>query len=228
MVRDGIYYALGMAAAAALIVWLAAWPFALLPLALGAFFLWFFRDPERTSPADPNAIVSPADGKVTDVSAIEVDGVRRTRLSIFMNVFDVHVNRSPVRGVVRAVEYRRGQFRNATRPDCSDVNEQNIVTVEGEGHTVIFKQIAGILARRIVFRPKVGDLLERGQRVGVIKFSSRVDVVLGPEAEVCVKAGERVKAGASVLGRFANTLPARSSATAQPNPQRVELSTGAR
>src|SRR5215467_2864676 len=123
MVRDGIYYALGMAAAAALIVWLAAWPFALLPLALGAFFLWFFRDPERAVPADPDAIVSPADGKVTDVSTIEVDGARRTRLSIFMNVFDVHVNRSPVGGVVRAVEYRRGQFRNAMSPDCSDLNE---------------------------------------------------------------------------------------------------------
>jgi phosphatidylserine decarboxylase len=225
MVRDGIYYALGMAAAAALIVWLAAWPLALLPLALGGFFLWFFRDPQRTVPADPNAIVSPADGKVTDVSTIEVEGARRMRLSIFMNVFDVHVNRSPVRGVVRAVEYRRGQFRNAMSPDCADLNEQNIVTVEGEGHTVIFKQIAGILARRIVFTPKVGDLLERGQRVGVIKFSSRVDVVLGPEAEVSVKAGERVKAGTSVLGRFVKSQPAILPA---PMTQHVEQPAGAR
>jgi phosphatidylserine decarboxylase len=216
MVRDGIYYAAGMAAAAALVGWLAAWPFAVLPLALGAFFLWFFRDPDRAAPSDPDAIVSPADGKVTDVSSVVVGGAQRTRLSIFMNVFDVHVNRSPVRGVVSAVEYRRGRFQNAMAADCADCNEQNIVTVEGEGHTVIFKQIAGLLARRIVFTPKVGDRVERGQRVGMIKFSSRVDVVLGAEAEVSVKAGDRVKAGASTLGRFvraASSEPKRDAAS---------------
>ena len=113
MVRDGIYYAAGLAAVAALVAWLTAWPFALAPLALAAFFLWFFRDPERAVPAGAGVIVSPADGKVTDISTVEVDGERRTRLSIFMNVFDVHVNRSPVGGVIRAVEYRRGCFRNA-------------------------------------------------------------------------------------------------------------------
>ena len=226
MVRDGIYYAAGMAAAAAVVWWLAAWPFAILPLAFAAFFLWFFRDPERAIPADPLTIVSPADGQVTDVSMIDVDSVRRVRLSIFMNVFDVHVNRSPIRGVVRALEYRRGHFRNAMGADCADHNEQNIVTVEGEGHTVVFKQIAGLLARRIVFRPKIGDLVERGQRIGMIKFSSRVDVVLGPDAQVTVKAGDRVKAGASVLGTFASVPAAGASRIAEPRP--AEQPTGAR
>ena len=222
MVRDGIYYAAGLAAVAALVAWLTAWPFALAPLALAAFFLWFFRDPERAVPAGAGVIVSPADGKVTDISTVEVDGERRTRLSIFMNVFDVHVNRSPVGGVIRAVEYRRGCFRNALNAECSDQNEQNVVTVESEGHSIIFKQIAGLLARRIVFTPKVGDAVGRGQRVGLIKFSSRVDVVLGAEVELAIKPGERVKGGSSVLGRVvgvrppASPQPARSSGAGAP------------
>jgi phosphatidylserine decarboxylase len=203
MVRDGIYYAAGMLAVAVLVGWLAAWPYALAPLALGAFFLWFFRDPERAIPPDALAIVSPADGKVTDVSQSEAAGAPRTRISIFLNVFDVHVNRSPISGVVRAVEYRRGSFHNAMGAASSEQNEQNIVTLEGEGHTVVFKQIAGLLARRIVFTPKVGDRIERGQRVGMIKFSSRVDVVLEGSAAIAVKPGDRVKGGSSVLGRFA-------------------------
>src|SRR5579884_1842772 len=186
MVRDGFFYGGGMLAAAALIAWLAAWPYAIPVLLLAAFFFWFFRDPERQLPAAPGAIVSPADGKVTAVAESEVDGVRRTRLSIFLNVFNVHVNRSPIAGVVRAVEYKRGKFGNAMGAVSSDQNEQNIVTVEGEGHTVIFKQIAGLLARRIVFTPRPGDVLARGQRVGLIKFSSRVDVVLGPDAVLAV------------------------------------------
>lgn len=203
MVRDGIYYGGGMLLAAALIAWFAAWPYAVPAVLLAAFFLWFFRDPERQIPSAPGAIVSPADGKVTAVIETEVDGVRRTRLSIFLNVFNVHVNRSPIAGIVRAVEYRRGKFGNAMGAVSSDQNEQNIVTMEGDGQTVIFKQIAGLLARRIVFTPKVGDALERGQRVGLIKFSSRVDVVLGPGAVLAVKVGDHVKGGASILGHFA-------------------------
>ncbi len=208
MVRDGFFYGGGMLAAAALIAWLAAWPYAIPVLLLAAFFFWFFRDPERQVPAAPGAIVSPADGKVTAVAESEVDGVRRTRLSIFLNVFNVHVNRSPIAGVVRAVEYKRGKFGNAMGAVSSDQNEQNIVTVEGEGHTVIFKQIAGLLARRIVFTPRPGDVLARGQRVGLIKFSSRVDVVLGPDAVLAVTVGDHVKGGSSILGHFA-PAPAR-------------------
>src|ERR1700758_1832913 len=113
MVRDGFYYALGLAVVAAIAGWLAGPAYAIVPLLLAAFFLWFFRDPERVIPAEAGAVVAPADGKVTDVASVEVDGRRRTRLSIFLSVFDVHVNRSPIAGVITKVEYRRGRFRNA-------------------------------------------------------------------------------------------------------------------
>jgi len=199
MVRDGIYYALSLVAAAALIVWLTSPAWAVLPLLLAAFFLWFFRDPEREVPQMPGAIVSPADGKVTDVSTVEVDGQPRTRISIFLNVFDVHVNRSPIAGVVRKVEYRKGRFVNAMGAASAEMNEQNIVTVEGEGQTLVFKQIAGLLARRIVFTKSVGDTVARGERVGLIKFGSRTDVLFRADAEVAVKVGDRVRGASSVL-----------------------------
>ena len=201
MVRDGIYYALGMLAVAAVVGWLAAPAWAALPLALGVFFLWFFRDPERAIPSEPGLVVSPADGKVTDVTPVALESGPGTRVSIFLNVFDVHVNRSPIAGVITHVEYRRGRFHNAMGRDAALANEQNVVTVEGEGRTVIFKQIAGLLARRIVFTPKVGERVERGQRVGMIKFGSRVDLLLGPEVTVAVQVGDRVRGGASVIGR---------------------------
>lgn len=212
MVRDGYLYGGGMLVAAGVIAWLAGWPYAIPVLLLAAFFLWFFRDPERDVPTAPGVIVSPADGKVTAIAETEVDDVRRTRLSIFLNVFNVHVNRAPTSGVVRAVEYKRGRFGNAMGAISSDENEQNIVTVEGEGHTVIFKQIAGLLARRIVFTPRVGDVLQRGQRVGLIKFSSRVDVVLGPDVALSVRVGDHVKGGSSVLGQFAPSTEPRELA----------------
>jgi phosphatidylserine decarboxylase len=198
MVRDGIYYAGGMLAVALIVGWFAGPGWTALPLLLAAFFLWFFRDPERSIPAAPGAIVSPADGKVTDVMVVN-SGVPRTRISIFLSVFDVHVNRSPIAGVIRNVEYRRGKFRNAMGALSAEENEQNIVTVEGEGQTVVFKQIAGLIARRIVFTKKVGDQVRRGERVGLIKFGSRVDVILPPGAAVRVKIGDRVRGGASGL-----------------------------
>ena len=199
MVRDGYLYAAGMLAAALILGWLTSPAFLVLPVLLAGFFLWFFRDPERAIPALAGAIVSPADGKVTDVSTVYLDGVPRTRVSIFLNVFDVHVNRAPIAGVIRAAEYRRGQFRNAMDAACVEHNEQNIVTVEGGGHTVIFKQIAGLLARRIVFTKRVGDPVARGERVGMIKFGSRVDVILAPEVRLEVKIGDHVRGGASIL-----------------------------
>src|SRR5258708_7085884 len=147
MVRDGIYYALGMLGVAGFLWWLIRIPaYAALPLALAIFFLWFFRDPERVIPDGPGLIVSPADGKVTDVSTTQLEGRPCTRVSIFLNVFDVHVNRSPIAGVIKDVAYRRGQFSNAMDKASADLNEQNVVTVEGEGQTLVFKQIAGLLA----------------------------------------------------------------------------------
>ncbi|HKI25898.1 MAG TPA: phosphatidylserine decarboxylase family protein [Candidatus Sulfotelmatobacter sp.] len=199
MVRDGYFYALALLAAGLLISWLTSPVWAIIPVLLAFFFLWFFRDPQRAIPQEPGAVVSPGDGKVTDVSAVSVGSDRQTRLSIFLSVFDVHVNRSPIAGVVRDMRYQRGRFLNAMNEVSAEQNEQNIVTVEGDGQKVVFKQIAGLLARRIVFYPKVGDRLERGQRVGLIKFGSRVDVLLDASARVNVKVGDRVKGGASVL-----------------------------
>ena len=199
MVPDGYYYALALAVAAALLGWLAGPLWALPACLLAFFFLWFFRDPERVVPDSAGAVVSPADGKVTEVSSILMNGVPRTRISIFLSVFDVHVNRSPLAGVIRDVHYQKGKFLNAMNPASAEHNEQNAVTVEGEGQTVIFKQIAGLLARRIVFTKKVGDVVGRGERVGLIKFGSRVDVLLAASATAQIKVGDRVKGGSSVL-----------------------------
>jgi phosphatidylserine decarboxylase len=208
MVRDGYLYALPLIAAAVLLGWLTNPAWAIIPCLLAFFFLWFFRDPERTIPQDAGAVVSPGDGKVTDISPVQVDGQPQTRISIFLNVFNVHVNRSPIAGVVSEVRYQRGKYLNAMNQASAELNEQNIVTVEGDtdgqknGQKVVFKQIAGLLARRIVFHPKVGDRLERGQRVGLIKFGSRVDVLLDASAQVNVKLGDHVKGGSSVLAHL--------------------------
>jgi phosphatidylserine decarboxylase len=199
MVRDGYLYALALIAAAVLVGWFAQPAWAVAPLLLAVFFLWFFRDPERAIPDAAGALVSPGDGKVTDVSFVTTGGEKQARISIFLSVFDVHVNRSPIAGVVSEVRYQRGKFLNAMNQASADQNEQNIVRVEGHGQVVVFKQIAGLLARRIVFHPKVGDQLERGQRVGLIKFGSRVDVLFDAGALVQVKVGDRVRGGASVL-----------------------------
>jgi phosphatidylserine decarboxylase len=199
MVRDGYLYALALIAAAVLVGWVAQPAWALAPLLLALFFLWFFRDPERAIPDAAGALVSPGDGKVTDVSFVTTGGEKQARISIFLSVFDVHVNRSPIAGVVREVRYQRGKFLNAMNQASAEQNEQNIVRVEGDGQVVVFKQIAGLLARRIVFHPKVGDRLERGQRVGLIKFGSRVDVLFDASAVLQVKVGDRVRGGASIL-----------------------------
>ena len=199
MVRDGYLYALALIAAAVLVGWFTQPAWALVPLLLALFFLWFFRHPERAIPDAAGALVSPGDGKVTDVSFVTTSGGKQARVSIFLSVFDVHVNRSPIAGVVREVRYQRGKFLNAMNQASADENEQNIVRVEGGGQVVVFKQIAGLLARRIVFYPKMGDRLERGQRVGLIKFGSRVDVLFDASAVLQVKVGDRVRGGASIL-----------------------------
>jgi phosphatidylserine decarboxylase len=199
MVRDGYFYALALIAAAVVVGWFAQPAWALVPLLLAVFFLWFFRDPERAIPDAAGAVVSPGDGKVTEASVVTIGGEKQIRISIFLSVFDVHVNRSPIAGVIREVRYQRGKFLNAMNQASAEQNEQNIVRVEGDGQVVVFKQIAGLLARRIVFHPKVGDRLERGQRVGLIKFGSRVDVLCDASAALQVKVGDRVRGGASVL-----------------------------
>jgi phosphatidylserine decarboxylase len=216
MVSDAYYYAVPLFGAALLVAWLTSVMWALPLVVVAAFFLWFFRDPERSIPAMSGAVVSPGDGKVTDVAALADS---RTRISIFLSVFDVHVNRSPIAGVIRDVHYQHGQFMNAMNARSAEHNEQNIVTVEGDGQVVVFKQIAGVLARRIVFWKKVGDSVTRGERVGLIKFGSRVDVLLGPGSRVQVKVGDRVKGGASVLAFLPNQGREVVSVAAEPQVQ---------
>jgi len=200
LVIYGIYYAAAMLAGAGVVTYLTNWYWALPFFILAAFCLYFFRDPNREIPSGPVA-VSPADGKVVVVKA--EDGGQR--ISIFLNVFDVHVNRTPIPGKITNIRYQEGQFLAASKADASHSNEQNIITVEGEiggqKSTVVFKQIAGLIARRIVCYKKTGDSVGAGERVGLIKFGSRVDIQLGPEWEVMVKVGERVSAGSSVIAR---------------------------
>lgn len=197
MVRDGIYYALGFTAAGVLISWLLG-PGPAVPLfLLAAFCAWFFRDPERPIPVGSVA-VSPADGKV--VAVVKENG--RTRISIFLNIFDVHVNRSPVSGVITEYVYQKGKFLVASQEAASSENEQTIITIRSQdGTLVVFKQIAGLIARRIIFNKKPGDIVQTGERVGLIKFGSRVDVILGPEWAIEVSPGARVSAGSSILAR---------------------------
>ena len=208
MVRDGYYYGLASVVAAVVLGWLTSPAWAVLPLLLGAFFLNFFRDPDRAVPDTPGAIVAPADGKVTDIVDVELDGRLYKRLSIFLNVFDVHVNRSPAAGVIANVEYRKGQFKNAMGSTCVDHNEQNIVTLDCGGQTLIFKQIAGLLARRIVFTKQIGDRVARGERIGLMKFGSRMDVIFDPAAAVKVKLGQHVKGGSDILAVSTPVAPA--------------------
>jgi len=197
MVRTGIYYAFALAALGAVANYLISYPAGLPFYMLAAFCLYFFRDPERVIPEGPVA-VAPADGKVVSVVP---DSAGANRISIFLNIFDVHVNRSPIGGKVMCVKYQKGKFLVASQEAASHSNEQNVITVEGNGSRVVFKQIAGLIARRIVCYKKAGDVVDAGERIGLIKFGSRVDVFLGPEWEVTVRVGERVAAGSSVIAR---------------------------
>lgn len=194
MVVDGIYYALGFTAGGLLVSFLSRPVYGAPLFLLALFCLWFFRDPERKVPEGPYA-VSPADGKIVAIKA-ENGG---TRISIFLNVFDVHVNRSPIPGRISNIQYQTGKFLVASKEEASTDNEMNTITVEGDGSKVVFKQIAGLIARRIICWKKTGEAVGRGERVGLIKFGSRVDVWLGPEWKIRVQEGERVAAASSIL-----------------------------
>ena len=203
MVRDGYFYGLALLLVAIVVHLLTGgWLWALIPILLALFFLWFFRDPERTIPDGYGLIVSPGDGLVTEVTRFDTPNGPRQRISIFLSVFDVHVNRSPIAGTLRDVHYQKGKYLNAMNPASAEQNEQCVATVAGEEVEVIFKQIAGLLARRIVFVPKTGDRLGRGDRVGLIKFGSRVDVILPTSVQIRVTKGTRVKGGSSILAEI--------------------------
>jgi phosphatidylserine decarboxylase len=200
MVKEGYWYGLPL-------VLITGGLFGLRVYWLGAFFfilsllvLNFFRDPERSVPQEPGAIISPADGRVVQIAEEAYNGRLVRRLSIFMSPLDVHVNRSPIAGTITDVTYKKGAFHVASLEKASIENEQNIFTVVGEEGTVVVKQIAGLLARRIVFWKKAGDVLARGERVGLIKFGSRVDVLVEPGVEIRVKVGDHIHAGSDILG----------------------------
>ena len=179
------------------------WPLGLVFVVLAAFMAFFFRDPRRQPPSDSNVIVAPADGRVTRVRPVEdLTESSATVVSIFLSPLDVHINRAPIAGRITNVSYTRGKFLMATNQNASLVNEQNALTIEGERVTVVCKQIAGILARRIVCWKRAGESVALGERFGLIKFSSRTDVLLPRSVEVLVAEGDRVKGGTTIIGRI--------------------------
>ncbi|HLW79392.1 MAG TPA: phosphatidylserine decarboxylase [Terriglobia bacterium] len=200
MVKEGYWYGLPLLVASGGLLGLGLYAPAFAFLILALLVLNFFRDPDRHIPSDPRAIVSPADGRVVQIVDETFEGRVFRRVSIFMSPLDVHVNRTPIAGAVGKVSYQKGRFRVASGDLASIENEQNVFTVEGKQGTVVVKQIAGLLARRIVFWKRLGDALERGERVGLIKFGSRVDVLMEPGVELLVKVGDRAQAGSSILG----------------------------
>jgi phosphatidylserine decarboxylase len=201
MVRDGLYYGVSLLVVAVIVYLGTHWiSLTAIPFLLAVFFLIFFRDPEREIPAGPGLIVSPGDGKVEEAEWIETTAGARFRVSIFLSVFDVHVNRVPISGKVTLMEYREGQFLNAMSPESAILNEQTLIVIEDGANSVSFKQIAGLLARRIICDLKTGDVVQRGQRMGMIKFGSRVDVLMPADVELRVKPGDRVQGGKSILG----------------------------
>ena len=205
MIKDGYKFALppfvlGLLALVPGWYWLAG-----ILLLLGAFVLYFFRDPERTIPSDPSIIVSPADGHVMEVLDEPLEGQPGQRISIFLSVFDVHVNRSPVAGTIRRIEYRKGRFYAAMRGRASAENEQNMFRIASPQGDVVFKQIAGWIARRILCWKSEGDQVARGERVGMIRFGSRVDVWVPPGVEILVRRGQKVAGGSSVLAKWKAT-----------------------
>jgi phosphatidylserine decarboxylase len=201
MVRDGLYYGISLLVVAVIVFVGTHWiSLTAIPVLLAVFFLIFFRDPNREIPDGPGLIVSPGDGKVEEAEWIETTAGSRFRVSIFLSVFDVHVNRIPISGKVTVMEYREGQFLNAMNPESAILNEQTLIVIEDGENSVSFKQIAGLLARRIICDVKTGDIVQRGQRMGMIKFGSRVDVLMPADVELRVQPGDRVQGGKSVLG----------------------------
>jgi phosphatidylserine decarboxylase len=203
MAREGIPFIALFLVPALVFMALGWWIPGILSLILAAFMAFFFRDPKRDCPVDDRIVVSPADGRV--VMAVAVDERAKnspTQISIFLSPMDVHINRSPIAGEIVEVVYRPGAFHIASRDIASVENEQNVVTVRGDKLTIVFRQIAGVLARRIVLWKKKGDRIAMGERIGLMKFSSRMDVILPAEVDVMVHKGDRVIGGVSILGRL--------------------------
>ncbi|MCS7080374.1 MAG: phosphatidylserine decarboxylase [Chloracidobacterium sp.] len=208
MAKEAYPYLVWCAAAAALLAYTAGWfpPLWWLVGLVGvaaAFIAYFFRDPERVIPAEEDVVVAPADGLITRLAPVNPeDPASPWLVSIFLSPLDVHINRAPIAGVIRETLHRPGSFKSALREDASLVNEQLILTLEGERITVTLKQIAGFIARRCVLWKRAGDRVARGERIGLIKFSSRTDLIVPPEVALCVRQGERVVGGTTIVGRI--------------------------
>lgn len=201
--REGIPYIVVPAILAAGAIIPGYWPVSVVFLLLCAFMLFFFRDPYRQSPAEPDIIVAPADGRITRICFLEPENESSpTLVSIFLSPLDVHINRAPIAGKITDVSYLKGKFLMATNERASLVNEQNILTIDGAKVNVVCKQIAGILARRIVCWKQKNDLVELGERIGLIKFSSRTDLILPASAKVVVSEGMKVRGGTSIIARI--------------------------
>jgi phosphatidylserine decarboxylase len=201
--REGLPYILIPLLLAIIPFALGFWPISLVLVALAAFMAYFFRDPRRVAPDEAGVIVSPADGRVTRVRTLNPDDPASAQvISIFLSPLDVHINRSPIAGTIENVTYTQGKFLMATKDESSLVNEQNALTIRGEEINVVCKQIAGVLARRIICWKRAGDSLELGERFGLIKFSSRTDLILPANVRVEVVEGMRVRGGATIIGRI--------------------------
>jgi phosphatidylserine decarboxylase len=202
MVKEGYYFGLpplALAVGAFLVHWIVA---AVILAFFAAFVFYFFRDPERAIPQDPGAVVSPADGRVVVVTEEPNDGRPGTRLSIFLAIWNVHVNRSPEAGTITKLDYRPGKFLAAMRERASLENEQNVISLSTATGEILFKQIAGLIARRVVCWKKPGDVVQRGERIGLVRFGSRVDLWVPRGVEILVSVGDNVKGGSSVLARW--------------------------
>ena len=202
MVKEGYYFGLPLLLAGGAALFLHWRIAAYLLLFLAAFVFSFFRNPDRVIPAEPGAIVSPGDGRVVVVKDEEHAGKPGKRVSIFLAVWNVHVNRAPAAGQITKMEYRPGKFVAAMRASASSENEQNIFTLATDAGELVFKQIAGLIARRVVSWKKAGDTVARGERIGLVRFGSRVDLWVPSEAEILVKVGQHVKGGSSVLASW--------------------------
>lgn len=206
MVREAYRFALPPLVLA-LVFFLLHWNWAAVVVAfLGFFVLYFFRDPNRIIPSEPNVVVSPADGHVVEVVDESLNGKPGRRISIFLSVLDVHVNRAPVAGRISKIEYRPGRFHAAWYAKASTENEQNVFSIETPAGEMVFKQIAGLIARRVVAWKSAGDMVSRGEHVGMIRFGSRVDVWLPAESEIIVRRGQKVAGGSSVLAKWKSTI----------------------
>jgi phosphatidylserine decarboxylase len=202
MVKEGYYFGLPLLLAGGAALFLHWRIAAYLLLFLAAFVFSFFRNPDRVIPAEPGSIVSPGDGRVVVVQDEEYAGKPGKRVSIFLAVWNVHVNRAPAAGQITKMEYRPGKFVAAMRASASSENEQNIFTLATDAGELVFKQIAGLIARRVVSWKKAGDTVARGERIGLVRFGSRVDLWVPSEAEILVKVGQNVKGGSSVLASW--------------------------